>query len=121
MENDNNIVMEEITENVESTTTEEIVEDGKQVEKPSAETPPEKIYSEAEFQARVKESMDKKVPRMEAKIRKQYDDEYGSECYDLFINKEFIDSFSSVVNALAELVKQFEDVQIRSFNRRSQV
>lgn len=77
MENDNKIVMDEITENVDTTTTEQIVEDGEQVETPSAETLPEKIYSEAEFQARVKESMDKKVPRMEAKIRKQYDDEYG--------------------------------------------
>ncbi len=77
MENDNNIVIEEVTENVDATATEEIVVDGEQVETPSAETPPEKIYSEDEFQARMKESMDKKVPRMEAKIRKKYDDEYG--------------------------------------------
>lgn len=77
MENDKNIVMEEITENVDTTATEQIVEDGNRVETPSAETLHEKIYSEDEFQARVKESMNKKVPRMEAKIRKQYDEKYG--------------------------------------------
>lgn len=77
MENNKNIVMEEITENVDATATEQIVEDGEQVETPSAETPPEKIYSEAEFQAKMQEAMDKKVPRREAKIRKEYEDKYG--------------------------------------------
>ena len=45
----------------------------------------------------------------EWQVMMQYDSEYGSECYDLFVNKEFIDSFSSVVNALAELVEQFAE------------
>ena len=45
MENNNNNVIEEITENVETTPTEEMVEEMEQVETPSAETQPEKIYS----------------------------------------------------------------------------
>lgn len=45
----------------------------------------------------------------EWQVMMQYDSEYGSGCYDLFVNKEFIDSFSSVAKALTELVKQFEE------------
>lgn len=77
MENNNNNVIEEITENVETTPTEEMVEEMEQVETPSAETQPEKIYSEAEFQAKFEESMNKKMPRREAKIRKEFDEKYS--------------------------------------------
>lgn len=42
-------------------------------------------------------------------VMKLYDKKYDSECYDLYINKEHIASYSSVVKALAELVNQFEE------------
>ena len=45
----------------------------------------------------------------EWQVMMQHDNKYGSECYDLFIDKEFIDSFSSVVKALAELIDQFDE------------
>lgn len=77
MENNNNNVIEEITENVDTTTTEEIVEDIEQIEEPTGETQSDKIYSEAEFQAKFEESMNKKMPRREAKIRKEVDGEYS--------------------------------------------
>lgn len=76
MENNNNNVIEEITENVDTTTTEEIVEDIEQIEEPTGESQSDKIYSEAEFQAKMEESMNKKMPRREAKIRKAVDGEY---------------------------------------------
>lgn len=77
MENNNNNVIEEITENVETTPTEETVEEIDQVETQSAETQSEKIYSEAEYQAKFEEAMNKKMPRREAKIRKTVEDEYS--------------------------------------------
>lgn len=77
MKNNKNIAIEEIDENVETTPTEEMVEEMEQVETPSAETQSEKIYSEAEFQAKFEESMNKKMPRREAKIRKEFDEKYS--------------------------------------------
>lgn len=77
MENNKDNVIEEITENMETTTTEENVEEMEQVETPSAETQPEKLYSEDEYQAKLEEAMNKKMPRREAKIRKSVDAEYS--------------------------------------------
>lgn len=79
MNKNENIVIEEITENVDATTTEEIVETEKveQVQTETEETSPEKIYSQAEFDSMMEEAMGKKVPRMEAKLRKKYESEYG--------------------------------------------
>ena len=62
MENNNNLVTE-VTENVE-TPTEEIVEQPK-------------VYSEEEFNQRVDEIVGKRMRRKEAKIRKEYDRKYG--------------------------------------------
>ena len=64
MENNENFVTEEVTENVE-TTTEEIVE--------QVEEPVEKTYTQAELD----EIVGKRLARNSAKIRKQYDKEYG--------------------------------------------
>lgn len=61
-EENENLVTEEVTENTENT-VEEIVE--------------EKKYTEAEMNAKVDEILGKKIARKEAKIRKQYDREYG--------------------------------------------
>lgn len=73
------LVNEEFTENVDPTTTEKNVEtDGTgDVQIPAKETPPEKIYSQAEFDSMMEEAMGKKVPRMKAKLRKEYESEYG--------------------------------------------
>ena len=62
MENNNNLVTE-VTENVE-TPTEEIVEQPK-------------VYSEEELNQRVDEIVGKRIRRREAKIRKEYDKKYG--------------------------------------------
>lgn len=63
MENTENLVTEQVTENVEQT-TEQI-----------AETP--KTYTEAEFNAKLDEVLGKKIARREAKIRKEYEKKYG--------------------------------------------
>lgn len=60
MENNENFVVEQTTENVENTTE---------------QTP--KTYTEAEFNAKLDEVLGKKIARREAKIRKEYDREYG--------------------------------------------
>ena len=73
MENNNEtLVLDEGTENVETTPTEEIVEIEEQVE-----TPAEKIYTQEEFDTKLDEGYRKKIGRKEAKIRKEYDDKYG--------------------------------------------
>lgn len=68
MENIENLVTEQVTENVEQT-TEQI-----------AETP--KTYTQAEVDAMVKEKLDQvlpgKIARKEAKIRKEYERKYGN-------------------------------------------
>ena len=60
LENEN-LVVSETAENVEATTE---------------EAP--KIYSEAEFEAKLNEGFGKKIARREAKIRKEYDKKYGN-------------------------------------------
>lgn len=62
-----NLVLEG-TENVEGTTTEEIVE---QVAEP------EKVYTEEEFNSKLDEVLAKKLARKEAKIRKEFNQKYG--------------------------------------------
>ena len=61
MNENENLVAEQVTENVEQTTE---------------ETP--KTYTEAEFNAKLDEVLGKKLARREAKIRKEYDRKYGS-------------------------------------------
>ena len=55
-----NLVTEQVTENVEQTTE---------------ETP--KVYTEAEFNAKLDEVLGKKIARSKAKIRKEYESKYG--------------------------------------------
>lgn len=71
-----NIVIEEITENVDPTTTEEIVETDSAgvVQTPTEETPPPKMYTQAELD----DAANKRVARREAKIHKDYDRKYGN-------------------------------------------
>ena len=67
-----NLVLDEGTENVEATATEEIVE---QVE--TVETEPEKVYTEEEYKTKLKEVSDKVASRTEARLHKKYSREYG--------------------------------------------
>ena len=60
MENIENLVTEQVAENVEHTTE---------------ESP--KLYTEADFNAKLDEALGKKIARKEAKIRKEYERKYG--------------------------------------------
>lgn len=68
MNENENLVIDEIAENVEETTTEEI--------EVAEETTPKK-YTEEEFNAKLDEVLGKKLARREAKLRKEYDRKYG--------------------------------------------
>ena len=63
-----NLVLDEGTENVETTTTEETVGEVEQI------TPPEKTYTQEELDSIV----GRRLARQEARIRKDYDRKYGS-------------------------------------------
>lgn len=75
MDNIENLALEG-AENVEGTTTEENVEDS------ANEGAEEKVYTEAEFNAKLDEVLGRKIARKEAKIRKEYENKY-SELEDL--------------------------------------
>lgn len=68
MNENENLVLDESTENVEATTTEETVE---QVAEP------EKVYTEEEFNTKFNEAQGKRDARNKAKIRKEYERKYG--------------------------------------------
>lgn len=72
MEFENELVLEEGTENVEEQTTEEVVEE--------VVTEPAKMYTQEEFDKALNEKLDtilpKKIARKEAKIRKEYEQKY---------------------------------------------
>lgn len=68
MNENENLVLDEGTENVEATATEEIVE---QVAEP------EKVYTEEEFNNKFNEAQGKRDARTKAKLRKEYDRKYG--------------------------------------------
>lgn len=77
MNEQENLAMEPIAENAEVaaeqiTGQEEVAPVQQQ---PAAE--PEKVYTEAEFKAKLEEALDRKAPRMEARIRKEYESKYG--------------------------------------------
>lgn len=87
-----NLVTEEVTENVE-TATEEAVE---QVETP------EKVYTEAEFNEKLSEAAGKRASRKEAKIRKEYDRDYG-ELIDV------LKAGTGIEGGVREITKQLRD------------
>lgn len=68
MDEQKDLVMENITENVDATTEQSQVEQIAQ---------PEKTYTEAEFNAKLDEVLGKKIARNTAKIRKEYEKKYG--------------------------------------------
>ncbi len=77
MENNENIVIEKVTENVDGITTEESIPQGNE---------PEKVYTEEEFQEKLREGiknginevMPGKIARNRARIEKQMNSEVGS-------------------------------------------
>ena len=75
-ENEENVV-DNITENADAAAEETVSQEGEvaPVQQPAAE--PEKVYTEAEFKSKLEEMLDKKAPRMEARIRKEYESKYG--------------------------------------------
>lgn len=79
MEMNENLVTDQVAENVEQTTE---------------ESP--KIYSEADFNAKLDEVLGKKVARREAKIRKEYERKYGglTEVLKAGTGKESVDEIT---------------------------
>lgn len=69
MEQNENLVIEEVTENVEGTTTEETVTE--------EVTEPAKVYSEEEFQQKLTEVLDIKAGREKYKLQKANERTYG--------------------------------------------
>lgn len=65
-----NVITDEVIEEVEESTKTEEVET-------KEDEPSEKVYTEKEHQEKVKRTLDKKIPRLEAKIRKEYKEKYG--------------------------------------------
>ena len=68
-------VMENIAEGADVAAEQPTDEGIAPVQQPEAE--PEKVYTEEEFRAKLSEELDKKVPRMEARLRKEYDRKYS--------------------------------------------
>ena len=79
MENNENLVTEQVAENTEQT---------------AEQTP--KTYTEAEFNAKLDEVLSKKIARREAKIRKEYDRQYGDlvETLKAGTGKESVDEIT---------------------------
>lgn len=82
LEENENLVEEETTENAEEQTAEEIVEDNGEVnedteEKVEEPQEQEKVYTEEEFNNKLDEILAKKIARKEAKIRREYERKYG--------------------------------------------
>jgi hypothetical protein len=90
MNENENLVLDEGTENVEATTTEETVE---QVAEP------EKIYTEEEFNNKLNEVSGKRASRKEAKVRKEYERTYG-ELIDVLKAGTGMDDVSEITNNL---------------------
>lgn len=82
LEENENLVEEETTENAEEQTAEEIVDDNGEVnedteEKVEEPQEQEKVYTEEEFNNKLDEILAKKIARKEAKIRREYERKYG--------------------------------------------
>lgn len=77
MDEQENLAMENIAENTE-VTAEEVT--GQEKVEPVQQQPiteSEKVYTEAEARAKLEAELDKRAHRMEARIRKEYEDKYG--------------------------------------------
>ena len=92
MEINENLVPETGAENVDATTTEEIVE---QVTEPAA------IYTEEQFHEKVNEAAGKRAARKEAKLRKKYDEEYGG-LVDVLKKGTGLNTVGEITSALKE-------------------
>lgn len=101
MENNENFVTDEVTENVEATTTEEIVE-----------TPP-KLYTEDELNAKVNEIAGKRAARIEKNIRRKVEREYSK--YDDLIGTLEAGTGKKGVEELNEAFTDFYKSKIKDF------
>jgi hypothetical protein len=91
-----NLVLDEGTENVEATTTEEIVE---QVAEP------EKVYTEEEFNNKLNDVSGKRAARKEAKLRKEYERKYGG-LIDVLVAGTGIKDVEELTNTFKEHYSQ---------------
>ena len=73
MNKNENLVLNDGTENVDATATEEMVEQVEQIE----QVEPEKIYTEEEFNNALNSAAGKRAARKEAKVRKEFERDYG--------------------------------------------
>lgn len=71
-----NFVLEDGTENVETVTTEEMTGNDGGEQSQTQDNPP-KLYTEEEHQRLLEEKMSKRIPRLEAKLRKENESQYG--------------------------------------------
>lgn len=97
MNENENLVLNESTENVEATTTEEIVE---QVAEP------EKVYTEEEYNNKLNEVSGKRAARKEAKLRKEYDRKYGGLIDVLKAGTGFDGSVEEITSSLKNFYAQ---------------
>lgn len=119
MMNDEDLVVEETTENVGEQATEEVVEGEEQATESNNEeenvVEEEKKYTEEELNARVNELLKKKLHRQETKVRKEYEKKYSQ--------LENVISAGLNTNDMNEAAKQLEDfyedqgVKIPKYNR----
>ncbi len=79
MNENKNLVLDEGTENVGATATEEVVEQVKTVGQPEQveQVEPEKIYTKEEFNTALNSAAGKRAARKEAKVRKEFERDYG--------------------------------------------
>jgi hypothetical protein len=94
--NENENLVTEVTENVEDVTTEETSGQVEQI------ATPEKVYTEAEFNEKLNEVSGKRASRKEAKIRKEYDRNYG-ELIDV------LKAGTGIEGGVREITKQLRD------------
>lgn len=103
MENEEENLVEESTENVDELATEELV-DGVQ-ESTETEEEEKKVYTETEFNQKLNDLLSKKIARKEAKIRKEYEEKY-SKAENILKNGLGVNSMEEATNQLEEFYKE---------------
>lgn len=99
MENEEENLVVDTTENVEEPTTEEMVEGVENNETTEENQVDEKVYTEKEFNQKLDDLLAKKLARKEAKIRKEYDEKY-SKAENILKTGLGVDNFEEATNQL---------------------
>ena len=119
MEN-NEILVTDVTENVEELATEELV-DGAKVEETTEEVVTEetpKLYTEEDFNKKLDEVLAKKIARREAKLRREYEEKYSADLELANVVRQGIgeDDAKEAVTKMSNFYKQ-NGVDILPFQR----